>query len=71
LQNYGSAALLIFDVLILKGGDMMGQPSMKRRQLLETRVLPKLEEPIRYSTLLKGRLKHLLHSVKAQRLEAK
>jgi bifunctional non-homologous end joining protein LigD len=37
--------------------------------LLEKHVLPKLDEPIRYSPILNGRLKDLIHSVKAQKLE--
>jgi ATP-dependent DNA ligase len=42
---------------------------VKRRQLLEQQILPKLDEPIRYSPILQGRLNDLVHSVKAQRLE--
>lgn len=37
LQNYGSACaplhFFVFDVLILKGEDVMGEPLVKRRQL--------------------------------------
>ena len=47
----------------------MGEPLVKRRQLLGKHVLPKLEEPIRYSPIRTGSLKDLIHSVKAQRLE--
>ena len=73
LQNYGSAGaplhFFVFDVVILGGKDVLGEPLVKRRELLEKHVLPKLDEPIRYSPILKGRLKDLIHSVKAQRLE--
>jgi bifunctional non-homologous end joining protein LigD len=73
LQNYGSVDaplhFFAFDVLILKGEDVMTQPVAKRRQLLEKHVLPKLAEPIRYSPILPGELRDLIHSVKAQRLE--
>ena len=73
LQNYGSVGaplhFFAFDVLILKGEDVMTRPLAKRRQLLEKHILPKLEEPIRYSPILQGKLKDLVHSVKAQRLE--
>jgi ATP-dependent DNA ligase len=73
LQNYGSAGaplhFFVFGVLILKGEDVMTQPVVKRRQLLEKHILPKLEEPIRYSPILQGRLNDLVHSVKTQRLE--
>ena len=73
LQNYGSAGaplhFFIFDVLILKGKDVMGEPLMKRRELIEEHVLPKLADPIRYSPILAGTLKQLVHSVKMQGLE--
>jgi bifunctional non-homologous end joining protein LigD len=73
LQNYGSARaplhFFVFDVLILKGNDVMGEPLVKRRELLKKHVLPHLAEPIRYSPILEGRLQDLIHSVKAQRLE--
>ena len=56
LQNYGSAGaplhFFIFDVLILKGKDVMGEPLVKRRELIEKHVLPKLAEPIRYSPVI-------------------
>jgi bifunctional non-homologous end joining protein LigD len=68
LQNYGSAGaplhFFVFDVLILKGEDVMSEPLVKRRQLLEAHVLPKLDEPIRYSPILEGHLKDLIHSVR-------
>jgi DNA ligase D-like protein (predicted ligase) len=73
LQNYGSAGaplhFFIFDLLVLKGRDVMGESLMKRRELIEKHVLPKLGEPIRYSPLLEGSLKNLIESVKAQSLE--
>ena len=51
LQNYGSAGaplhFFIFDLLVLKGTDVMGEPLTKRRELLEQHVFPKMEEPIR------------------------
>jgi ATP-dependent DNA ligase len=56
LQNYGSSGaplhFFVFDLLVLKGEDVMTQPLVKRRQLLEKHILPKLEEPIRYSPIL-------------------
>jgi bifunctional non-homologous end joining protein LigD len=73
LQNYGSAGaalhFFIFDVLILKGQDVMGESLTERRRLLEKQVLPKLSEPIRYSPMLEASLKDLIRSVKAQGLE--
>ena len=73
LQNYGSAGaplhFYIFDLLILKGRDIMGEPLVKRRELLEEHILPKLAEPIRYSPVLEAKLEDLIRSVKAQGLE--
>lgn len=73
LQNYGSAGaplhFYIFDLLILKGRDVMGEPLVKRRELLEEHILPKLAEPIRYSPVLEAKLEDLIRSVKAQGLE--
>jgi DNA ligase D-like protein (predicted ligase) len=73
LQNYGSSGaplhFFIFDVLILEGRDVMEETLMKRRELIEKRILPKLADPIRYSPILKGSLSDLVHSVKAQGLE--
>jgi DNA ligase D-like protein (predicted ligase) len=73
LQNYGSAGaplhFYIFDLLILEGRDVMGEPLVKRRELLEEHVLPKLAEPIRYSPVLEAKLEDLIRSVKAQGLE--
>jgi DNA ligase D-like protein (predicted ligase) len=73
LQNYGSSGVplhfFIFDVLVLKGKDVMGEPLVKRRELIEKHVLPKLADPIRYSPVLEGTMKQLVHSVKTQGLE--
>ena len=73
LQNYGSsgAPLLYyaFDALIVDGQDVMAEPLDRRRQLLETKVLSRLQEPIRSSPELKANLVDLIESVKAQGLE--
>jgi DNA ligase D-like protein (predicted ligase) len=73
LQNYGSGGaplhFFIFDLLVLKGKDVMGEPLTKRRALIEEHVLPELADPIRYSPVLGGSLKDLMRSVKAQGLE--
>ena len=73
LQNFGSGTapiyFYIFDLLILAGKDVMSRPLVERRQLLETLILPKLAEPIRYSPVLQAPLTDLLVSVKAQGLE--
>jgi len=73
LQNYGSAAaplhFFIFDVLVLKGRNVMGESLTRRRKLLEKYVFPKMSEPIRYSPVLEASLEDLVQSVKAQDLE--
>jgi bifunctional non-homologous end joining protein LigD len=73
LQNYGSAGapllFYVFDLLFLSGRNVMEEPLMKRRELLESHVLPRLNEPIRYSSELKASLRDLIQSVKAQGLE--
>jgi DNA ligase D-like protein (predicted ligase) len=72
LQNYSAGAPLhffIFDLLVLKGKDVMAEPLVKRRELIEKHVLPKLADPIRYSPILDGSLANLIHSVKEQGLE--
>ena len=70
LQNYGSEGaplhFFIFDVLILKGKDVMGETLVNRCELIEELVLPTLADPIRYSPILEGSLKDLVRSVKAQ-----
>jgi DNA ligase D-like protein (predicted ligase) len=73
LQNYGSAGaplhFFIFDLLVLKGKDVMAEPLTKRRELLEKHVFPKMVEPIRYSPVLDASLEDLIQSVKSQSLE--
>lgn len=73
LQNYASGSgplhYFIFDLLILKGRDVMNEPLARRRELIEEHILPELAEPIRYSPVLMGSLRDLVHSVKSQGLE--
>jgi DNA ligase D-like protein (predicted ligase) len=73
LQNHGSThqALIyyIFDVLILSGKDVMSETLEERRRLLESSVLSRLAEPIRYSPELSASLTDLIGSVKAQGFE--
>jgi hypothetical protein len=47
----------------------MGEPLVKRRELIEKHILPTLADPIRYSPILEGSLKNLIESVKAHGLE--
>jgi DNA ligase D-like protein (predicted ligase) len=73
LQNFGSSGaslhFFIFDLLMLKGKDVMGQSLTERRELLEKHIFPKMQEPIRFSPILEASLKDLIQSVKAQGLE--
>jgi DNA ligase D-like protein (predicted ligase) len=73
LQNYGSSKgpliFYVFDVLVLAGKDVMGQTLDARRALLESKVLTKLAEPIRYSPALEADLDTLIAAVKEQGFE--
>ena len=73
LQNYGRAGIplhfFIFDLLMLHGREVMAEPLVKRRELIEKHVLPTLADPIRYSPILEASLPDLIRSVKAQGLE--
>jgi bifunctional non-homologous end joining protein LigD len=73
LQKYGSApgAVLyfVFDVMMLAGRNVTGEPLRVRRALLESKILPKLSEPVRYAEPLEASLPVLIESVKANGLE--
>jgi bifunctional non-homologous end joining protein LigD len=72
LQNRGPGEPLhffIFDLLILRGRDVMAEPLVKRRALIEKHILLKLADPIRYSPVLEASLPNLIRSVKEQGLE--
>jgi bifunctional non-homologous end joining protein LigD len=73
LQNHGASQgpvlYFVFDVLVLAGRDVMREPLLQRRELLEKKVLPKLGEPVRYTPPLDAPLPVLVDSVKAQGLE--
>jgi DNA ligase D-like protein (predicted ligase) len=73
LQNYASSRTkliyYVFDVLVLAGCDVKGEPLTRRHALLEEHILPKLCEPIRVSPQFQASVKDLISSVKAQGLE--
>jgi DNA ligase D-like protein (predicted ligase) len=73
LQNHSSSTTpivyYVFDVLVIAGRDVMAEPLKRRRELLQTRVLSRLREPIRESPVLAASLPDLIRSVKAQGLE--
>jgi ATP-dependent DNA ligase len=54
---------------MLAGEDLTGEPLVKRRDLLENDVLPRLTEPVRCSPLLEASLSDLIQSIRAQGLE--
>jgi bifunctional non-homologous end joining protein LigD len=72
LQNFAPSTAIVyyvFDVLVLDGRDVMGEPLDARQALLERKVLPSLTEPVRYTGELNARLRDLIHSVRTQGLE--
>ena len=73
LQNHGAANVpllyYVFDLLMLRGRDLMALPLSARRKLLEENVLPHLGEPIRDSPQFPVALADLIQSVRAQGLE--
>ncbi|MDQ2841933.1 MAG: non-homologous end-joining DNA ligase [Acidobacteriota bacterium] len=72
LQNYAAGHPIFyyaFDLLIFKGRDLRSQLLAGRRELLRSKVLSKLGEPIRYSPTLDGSLHDLIASVRQQKFE--
>jgi DNA ligase D-like protein (predicted ligase) len=74
LQNLGTRpdtplAFFVFDVMLLNGRDVTGEPLSARRKLLETKVLPKLRAPVRYMPPLGEPLDVLIHAVKTHGFE--
>jgi DNA ligase D-like protein (predicted ligase) len=73
LQNSASSTqpvyFYIFDLLVLAGRDLRSKPLEVRRELLRTKVLSKLSEPIRYSPELNASLPDLIKSVQDQHFE--
>jgi bifunctional non-homologous end joining protein LigD len=73
LQNNGPSrapvVYYVFDVLVLRGKNIMAEPVIKRREVLQENLLVELSEPIRFSPELEARLSDLINSVKAQEFE--
>ena len=67
LQNYQTAAQTIvfyaFDLLVLSGRNLTDMPLQERRELLQTRVMRRLREPIRFSETLNAPLDRVLEGV--------
>jgi len=58
-----------FDALMISGKDIRSEPLKKRRELLRTKILSLLKDPIRYSPTLDSTLNDLIQSVPQQRFE--
>lgn len=70
LQNYGSSPrrviFYLFDLMVLRGKDVISEPLERRQLLLQKQVLPRLKEPLRYAGVLDAALPDLVASVRAQ-----
>jgi len=72
LQNASATAQLcyyLFDVLVLAGRNIMGEPLSARRELLRSQVLPRLTDPIREAPHFDASLPDLIPAVREQGLE--
>ena len=73
LQNVGpskaTVVYYIFDVLVLGGQSLAAEPMLKRRQILQAQVLPRLNEHVRESPQLDASLADLVKAVKAHGFE--
>jgi ATP-dependent DNA ligase len=72
LQNGSAGATIVyyvFDVMVLGGRNVMGEPLATRRDLLTRQVLPLLAEPVREAPRFDAALADLIAAVRAQGLE--
>jgi DNA ligase D-like protein (predicted ligase) len=73
LQNHRSREtelqFYVFDLLILRGKDQTQQPLEKRRELIRTKVIPRLPDSIRYSETLQASPAELIEAVREQGFE--
>ena len=72
LQNGTACAQIVyyvFDVMVLRGRDVMGETLATRRDLLAREVLPGLADPVREAPRLDASLADLIAAVRAQGLE--
>lgn len=73
LQNHGSTHpdlyYFVFDVTVLAGKDVRSERLETRLALLESKVLPRLEAPIRPCVELQADLSYLVRSVREQGME--
>jgi len=59
----------VFDVMVLGGRNVMGEPLVTRRDLLSREVLPLLADPVREAPRFDASLADLIAAVRAQGLE--
>src|SRR4051794_19683912 len=63
-QTYGPppapVVFYFFDLMVFGGRDVTNEPLEKRRTLLETKVLPKVQEPVRSAGSLDATLRDLV-----------
>ena len=64
-----SVVFYVFDLIVLSGRDVSGEPLTARRALLERKVLPTLADPVRYAGILEASLRDLIHAVRTQGFE--
>jgi bifunctional non-homologous end joining protein LigD len=72
LQNGSAGATIffyVFDVMILGGRNIMGEPLATRRDLLTCEVLPLLADPVREAPRFDASPADLIAAVRAQGLE--
>src|ERR1700686_3441974 len=73
LQNSGSSAVpifyYVFDLLVLKGQNLMSEQLSKRRDLLRRYIVRKVKDPIRECPELSASLADVIRAVRAQGLE--
>lgn len=73
LQNHRSRGpplqFYVFDLLILRGKYLTQQPLEKRRELLRTKVMPRLPDTIRYSETLQASPAELIEAAREQGFE--
>jgi bifunctional non-homologous end joining protein LigD len=70
LQNYASNEYTLvfyaFDLLQFAGRNVVREPLKVRRELLRTKLMPRLAEPIRLSETLQASPADLIHAVRSR-----
>jgi bifunctional non-homologous end joining protein LigD len=75
LQNYGSdgrshhLVYYVFDVMVVSGANVMREPLVHRREILERKIAQKMIEPVRLAPELDAELPDLIRLLKQHGLE--